>query len=230
MSATTGKQITIVADPQPGTTNTPFPSDRLPAFFPVEFSVSDDYPLAIPQQTAALVAQTERIIAAQNQLVNAMNAITDKMQGNLKMTTELDIAFSGLATSLTATQLLLSTAAASNIKTNDVANGRFNDSLSYKEEISKVNSQLPSTSEQIAESVIEAKAMTALAAEENTVTQAIQGVVTGFTTWIKSTEIYTSAKKFVTDIFDSMIAIIPNSWRSTANNAKAVSGDPTIGG
>lgn len=230
MSATTGKQITIIADPQPGTTNTPFPSDKQPAFFPVEFSVSDDYPLAIPQQTAALAAQTERIIAAQNQLVNAMNAITDKMQGNLKMTTELDIAFSGLATSLTATQLLLSTAVVNNIKTNDVANGRFNDTLSYKEEISKVDSQLPSTADQIAESVIEARAMTVLAAEENAVNQTIQGIVTGFTSWFKDTEFYTSAKKFVTDIFDSMTAIIPSSWRSKANNTKAVSGDSTIGG
>jgi hypothetical protein len=230
MSATTGKQITIIADPQPGTTNTPFPSDKQPAFFPVQFSVSDDYPLAIPKQTAALVAQTEKIIAAQNQLVNAMNAITDKMQGNLKMTTELDIAFSGLATSLTATQLLLSTAVTSNIKSNDVYNGKFNDTLSYKEEISEVNKKSQPATDQIANAVAEANSLTAAAAEENTVNQAIQGVTTGITNWVKSTEFYTSAKKFATDIFDSMTAIIPSSWRGKSNNVKAVSGDSTIGG
>jgi hypothetical protein len=230
MSATTGKKITVIADPQPGTTNTPFPDSKRPAFFPVQFSVTDNYPQAVITQTAALTKQTVLIIAAQNQLTNAINSITDKMQGHSKMLTEIDIALSGLATSLTATQLLLSTAVTNDIKTSDVASGRFNDTLSYKTEISETKDRLSPITDMISQSVAEGQTLTTLAAEENTVNQAIQGVTTGIINWVKDTEFYTSAKKFVTDIFDSMTAIIPSSWRGQSSNVKAVSGDPTIGG
>jgi hypothetical protein len=229
MSATTGKQITIIADPQPGTTNTPFPSDKQPAFFPVEFSVTDDHPLAIYGQTNTMLARNEIIMMGMIQLTNAMNSVADKIQANAKTTLDIDIALSGLATSLSMTQLLLSARVANSLKFNDVYNGKFNDVLKYKSEIDQVKKEIDPVEEQIANAVVEGKFMVAAAAEENTVIQFIQGAVNGLTGWFKDTAFYTSMKKYVDDIFESMTAIIPPSWRGKANNTKAVTGDSTIG-
>jgi hypothetical protein len=229
MSATTGKQITIIADPQPGTTNTPFPSDKQPAFFPVNFSVTDDHPLAIYGQTNTMLARNEIIMMGMIQLTNAINSVTDKIQANAKTTSDVDIALAGLATSLSMTQLLLSARVANSLKFNDVYNGRFNDTLEYKSEISQIDEKVAPAREQILESVAEGKILVAAAAEENTVNQVIQGAVNGLTGWFKDTAFYTSMKKYVDDIFESMTAIIPPSWRGKANNTKAVTGDSTIG-
>lgn len=229
MSATTGKKTIFVADPQPGTSNQPFPVGNLPPFVPVEITSVDEHPLAIYGQTNTMLARNEIIMMGMIQLTNAMNSIADRIQGELKMTTEINIALSGLATSLGMIQTSMAAKSSSNIKTNDVYNGKFNDTLPYKEEISKINSQLPPIEQQIAESIADGQIISEIAVKQVTVTQFIQGAVDGLTNWFKDTTVYTSAKKFVSDIFESIISIIPDSWRGVSNNSKAISGDSTIG-
>ena len=83
--------------------------------------------------------------------------------------------------------------------------------------------------EQISNAVLEGNVMVKVAAAENTVNQFIQGAANGLTSWFKDTAFYTSMKKYVDDIFESIMSIIPASWRGKANNTKAISGDSTIG-
>jgi len=229
MAATTGKKTEIVAFPQPGTTNTPFPSDRLPAFNPVSFSVVDDHPLSIALQAEAIEAQNLFLISVENQLNNSLNILADKEQANLKQMSNLVIALNGLSVALTKTQTLLSSRLANDVKFNDVYNGRFNDNLNYKLEIDEVKKSMPPVEEQIALSVAEGDIIVRAAAGENAVTQTIQGATNGITSWIKSTSVYNSVKKYVDETFDTIFSIIPSSWRSTTSNVKSASGDPSIG-
>lgn len=230
MSATTGKQITVVADPQPGTTNTPFPSDKQPAFTPVGFEIADDHFSQIIAQTTQLTARNERLISAQNQMSNAFNSLADKGQANLKLIKDIDIALSGLATSLTMTQYLLSTVITSNIKKNDIVQGSFNDTLEYGKEVKKINSQLPSSEAQFGEAVADGQVLVKVAAAENTIQVSLTSAAYSIVAWITESSVWTSIKKYFSDIFDTVVTnIIPSSWRSKANNVKAISGDPTIG-
>lgn len=229
MTATTGKKTEVVAFPQPGTTNTPYPSRKQPAFFPVSFTINDDHPLSITLQTAAIEAQNVFLISVENQLNNSLNILADKEQAILKQMSGLVIALNGLSVILTKTQALLAAKLANDVKFNDVYNGRFNDNLNYKSEIDSVKESMPPVEEQIAQSVSEGNIMVRAAAGENAVTQFIQGAVNGITSWIKSTSIYTSVKKYVDDIIDTILSLIPPSWRSSANNVKSASGDPSIG-
>lgn len=230
MSATTGKQITIVADPQPGTTNTPFPSDKQPAFTPVDFEISDDHFSQIIAQTTQISARNERLISGSNQLSNALNTMADKQQANTKLIKDIDIALCGLATSLTMTQTLLSALICSNIKKNDVMNGSFNNNLEYSKEIKEINSQLATTDQQIAQTVTDGAVLVKSAAVENTIQISITSAAFAIVGWISETAVWTSIKKYVTDIFDTVVTnILPSSLRGKTSNAKSVANDPTIG-
>ena len=118
-------QITTIANPQPGTTNTPFPAGPVPAFVPVTTTVVDTDAAAILNNTAAMAAPFTGKLSQIGTTIFYINAnlsnIIAQQRDIDKMIADLDAAVLAYAACISSQTKVISMKAASQIQTNNFA-------------------------------------------------------------------------------------------------------------
>lgn len=226
-----GQNTRIVAFPQPGTSNQPFPVGNLPPFVPVVTTITDTHTEAIidkttkltlllEQQNFILLAELAFISAALNQLNNNLSRLNDisiaqidavsNLETAILVKTSVDLS----ATALTATKLT------NQIKNNNLGMAINNESP----EVTSLNSQLE-------ENVRDSIKLNTIALTSSTVTSFINSTVDNAFNLISGTSVYKSISSWLSSARNAIVgAIIPSSLNTASSNAAAIAGQKNIVG
>jgi hypothetical protein len=226
-----GQKTTIVAFPQPGTSNRPFPVGNLPPFVPVITTITDTHTPAILDQTAkltaaltkenaALIAELVFIDAALNQINNNISELVDITTAQINAVSDLETALAVKA-AIESEKLALATAAATNqIKTNN-----------FGRAINKENPVVPPLDDQLREVINDGVNLNIISNVNNAVTSSINNTVTATGNLIAGTETVKGISAWLSSLKNSIIgAIFPPSPRQAASNSAAIAGVKTIPG
>lgn len=193
---------------------------------PGTVTIIDDAAAAIAAQTAAIVAQNQLLIAAQNQINNAINVIADRSENSSKTLSDLNIAISGIAVSLSKMNVLIAASASNQIKTNNFQVQATKDALTRS---GQPLPEMPPIAEQISETVTDSLSMNTAVTASGVLASYIQDSATAIGQWIASTAVYTTVEKWVSDQFDALTAsLVPPSPRTVQSNVNSMAGVPSI--
>ena len=216
-------QITVVANPQPGTTNTPVPAPPVPAFIPVVATGEDDLSVVATDELVALILLIEKSMIYMSNIYGMpgnMPAIENDVYVLAKTTSTVLDLFKTLQTSISdMNEAIIALAAARGMNSamiapliaNQIRTNNF--MMSVRDE----QPELPSTKDQfisnITESTIALEAATAQAASETMIRTSFSRLQT----WITETDTYQGivaalkkAKDSVLGFFDSAATKIKN--------------------
>jgi hypothetical protein len=227
-----GQGTKIIAFPQPGTSNTPFPVGNLPPFVPVVTTITDTHTAAIIVQTEKLIANFNSehfklqakiaidLAATLNQLNISIAKLSDVYEGQLKAISDLETMTTVKTSSTIKSNVLAATGITNQIKTNN-----------FGTVINKEKPIVPSSEQQFKESVAEAAAMitsnTVLSALVTFGTNSIERTAS----LIAGTETYKGISAWLTKQKDVILsAILPPSTGVIASNAASIAGQKIIPG
>lgn len=212
-----GQIQNIVATPQPGTTNTPFPAGPVPAFVPVTTTVTDTYGAAIIAQTAQQLIIYEKVYATLAQINNSIQAMIPQYES---VPDNID----------KAALPLLSWAGASGFNSvmdaartsNQIKKNNFDIAVSPE------TPEMPPMLDQMRESIVEANIMKATVRAETKVVEIVNGFTTSLQNWIIGTDTYTTFTTWLDDAKKRVFQLfLPPSAGSLEASAKLIASDPT---
>lgn len=196
-------QIQTIANPQPGTTNTPYPAGPVPAFVPVVTTIVDTDSVAILAKTAALVnplTSSLRTIEYTMFQINANIAGIIAQQRDIdKMIADLDAALLGYAATLTSQGKVVSMKASSQIQTNNFAR-------KVMDPENKV--VLPPIEEQMKTSMIEGIFLKDTAYTTGALTSFIIDQFRKANDWLLGTELYKTIKGWIQNKLEGIYAFL----------------------
>lgn len=192
------RQATIVAFPQPGTSNQPYPVGTLPPFVPVATSIVDTDAAAILAKTAALELTLLSVDSDLFSLNGNLAKYLEQQQAITKLIGEIDIAIQGYAAAISYQTTVVASAASNQIQTNN-----FNNAVTKDESV-----KMPSLPEQYTQTIQDAIL----------IKEAANGaaIVTNFATeqagktigWITGTETYKDTQGWVGRQVDRIKALL----------------------
>jgi hypothetical protein len=192
-------QIQTIANPQPGTTNTPFPAGPVPAFVPVTTTVVDVDAATILANTNLLFAKLQGIDATVFQINANISAIIAQQRDIDKMIADLDAALLGYAASITSQSKVVSMKAASDIQKNN-----FGRKMMDPED--KV--QLPPKEDQLKQSMIEGLFLKDTIYTSGVLTSFIIDQFRKANDWLVATELYKTIKGWVQKQLDGFYTFL----------------------
>jgi len=226
-----GQKTTIVAFPQPGTSNTPFPVGNLPPFVPVVTTITDTHTPAILDRTAkltaaltkensALIAELIFIDAALNQINNNISELVDLTTAQINAVSNLETALA-VKTAIESEKLALaSTAATNQIKNNN-----------YGRAINKENPVVPPLDDQLREVINDGINLNIVSNVSGALTSSINNTVTATGNLIAGTETIKGISAWLSSLKNSITgALFPPSPRQVVSNSAAIAGVKTITG
>jgi len=140
------RQATIVAFPQPGTSNQPYPVGNLPPFVPVNTTIIDTDAAAIIAKTAALELTLLSVDSDLFSLNSNLAKYLEQQQAITKLIGEIDIAIQGYAAAISYQTTVVASAASNQIQTNN-----FNNAITKDESV-----KMPSLPEQYTQTIQDA--------------------------------------------------------------------------
>jgi hypothetical protein len=226
-----GQKITVIAFPQPGTSNTPFPVGNLPPFVPVVTTITDTHTPAILDRTAkltaaltkensALIAELIFIDAALNQINNNISELVDLTTAQINAVSNLETALA-VKTAIESEKLVLaSTAATNQIKNNN-----------YGRAINKENPVVPPLDDQLREVINDGINLNIVSNVSGALTSSINNTVTATGNLIAGTETIKGISAWLSSLKNSITgALFPPSPRQVVSNSAAIAGVKTITG
>jgi hypothetical protein len=226
-----GQKTTIVAFPQPGTSNTPFPVGNLPPFVPVVTTITDTHTPAILDRTAkltaaltkensALIAELIFIDAALNQINNNISELVDITTAQINAVSDLETALVVKAAIESEKLALVSTAATNQIKNNN-----------YGRAINKENPVVPPLDDQLREVINDGINLNIVSNVSGALTSSINNTVTATGNLIAGTETIKGISAWLSSLKNSITgALFPPSPRQVVSNSAAIAGVKTITG
>lgn len=217
-----GQNIVGIAYPQPGTTNQPTPIKKVPAFFPVNFTVIDNYGAAVSAQTEVLIsllaslqlqignsATPGTLIACLSGINESLCAMADSRAAFSKTLNDLNFAIGSVTVSINQKVSILSM---------QVAN-KINDDNWHKK-VNGANPQLPDIEEQIKIVVKDALILEKTAEVSGSLSTMIKNTTEKIAFWITGTDIYKSVSAWIKTATNSVFAPILQSVTSIKNLIK----------
>ena len=204
-----GKYISI-ANPQPGTTNTPYPAGSTPPFSPVTVTVSTDHAYLIGVYYGEIIFLLEGIQASLNEINKGLREIDHYWKQIPPAVDNLPIAVASIAPNISNKSIILAAKATNQIKTNN-----FNVSLQKQ---AGVVVQEPVMATQILNGIKDANVMRQAVVAETAVVQTTTYAANTVVGWITGTETYKSIAEYFAKIKDRLLKnILP----ATAADAKS---------
>jgi hypothetical protein len=224
-----GQNTRIVAFPQPGTSNQPFPVGNLPAYVPVSTTITDTHTPAIINQTTKLSLALEQesffiqaelafISAALNQLNNNIARLADVTTAQISAVSNLEVVLGvKTVTEISKTSLAV-TAATNQIKTNN-----------FGRAITQEKPKLDTFEQQLRDSVKDAINLNTISALNSGVTSTINTTISATTGVIAKTETFKGLSSWFNSVKNTILsALFPPSAAQLASNAAAVAGVKNI--
>jgi hypothetical protein len=208
------RQATIIATPQPGTSNQPYPVGKLPPFVPVVTTIVDTDAAAIIAKTAALELTLLSVDSDLFSLNSNLAKYLEQQQAITDLIGAIDVAIQGYAASISYQTIMVASAASNQIQTNN-----FNNAVTKDESV-----KMPSLPEQYTQTIQDAIL----------IKEAANGaaIVTNFATeqagktigWITGTETYKDTQGWLGRQIDRIKALLfPPSPDTVVSQASAVS-------
>lgn len=226
-----GQNTRVVAFPQLGTSNQPFPVGNLPPFVPVVTTITDTHTEAIIDKTAKISTAMEQqnfsifaelvfIDAAINQLNNNIARLDDILTIQINSISNLEAAML-VKTSADITQTSLTATAL----TNQIKNNNFGRA------INKENPEVPSINSQLEESIRDSVNLNTVALAGSTITSFINTSIEKTAGVITGTGIYKTIASWLSSAKDAITgAILPASPNTISSNAASIAGQKNIVG
>ena len=214
------RQINIVATPQPGTTNTPFPAGPVPAFVPVTTTIVDTDAAAIVAQTTAFTTELVFMSSDLFYVRSNLESYVEQQQAINKAILDLDVAIQGLMAATSYRTSIVAAEASNQIQTNNFDNAVSNAS----------SLEMPNIATQLREGVVGAEIISTAAKTQGTITNFATEQAGRTVSWITGTEIYKDTSSWFKRQIDNLKNFIfPKSPKGVAQSGKSLSGtkDPS---
>jgi hypothetical protein len=212
---------TLIADPQPGTTNAPAPLGPIPAFAPVNATIVDDTAAAIALQTTALTAELVFIDAVINQINNNISEQVKMQESISKSLSALEIAFLSLTAVQSQKNVIQSMQTASVVQ-----KGAFDKAVSKEDPV------LPTQTEQLEEGVKTSFILNSATAARGLISTFVTAQSLTIVSLITGTETYKNVKSWLSKTLDfikqSAVSLYNKTVDAIKSNVKALAGDKTI--
>lgn len=206
-----GSLNVIIASPQPGTTNTPIPAPPVPAFIPVNVTITENPDLAIAELGPKIVLAYEKGYVSKAIALARLFGTLAQINGNLadlvtqeklktKNLQDISVAISSLGAAKARDALLQASLSASVIQNNN-----FQIAIAEQKEGPVV---VPPPEEQLKEGVIGATKLSSTANGTATLTQYIGDGISDLVKWATSTEVYKKVSGFVKKQIETILGYI----------------------
>jgi hypothetical protein len=220
--STLGGTYVSIANPQPGTSNQPYPVGILPPFVPVVTTIESDHAALIIAQSLVVDAILVKIHAC---LVEVNKSLRETKKFQTSIPPAVD-ALSPVVLSVTAgrtVQTAIRSATVSNqIKTNNFA-------VAVKKQAGD-NPELPSTIDQLTVSIVEATELTAASRITTAIGDFGNYVTSSITTYITGTDAYKTVVDYLKKAKDQLLGLIfPPTATDVKSSTQAVAGVPVPG-
>jgi dGTP triphosphohydrolase len=227
-----GQDTKIVAFPQSGTSNQPFPVGNLPAYVPVVTTITDTHTAAILDQTERLIANFNSehfklqakiaidLAATLNQLNINLAKLSDVYEAQSKAISDLEATYSVKVMTEVEKQSLTTTSSTNQIKFNN-----------YGRAINKENPKMPSIKEQFEETLVDSINLNTISSVNNLAVSSINSITNTATELITNTETFKGLSSWISNLKNTiMSAIVPPSPGVIASNAASIAGQKIIPG
>ena len=214
------RQINIVATPQPGTTNTPFPAGPVPAFVPVTTTIVDTDAAAIVAQTTAFATELVFMSSDLFYVRSNLESYVEQQKAINKAISDIDVAIQGLMAATSYRTAIVAAEASNQIQTNNFDNAVSNTS----------SLQMPSIPTQFKEEITGAGIIRAAANTQGTITNFATEQAGRTVSWIAGTETYKDTSGWIKRQIDALKNFIfPPTPKAVAQSGKALTGtkDPS---
>jgi len=213
-----GQNQRFIANPQPGTSNQPYPVGNLPPFVPVKCTLTDQMAEAILLRQQLLTFYNEtKLLTALSQLNNTVDRVSSTNGDIAKKYSEVLPGILSLASAITQKNAIMSAKIASDVRVNNFYQASFPGSV-----------QQPNISEQTETAIKEGLAMRSAARTAGIIEDQINSLTGSVLVWIRNTEIYKSVTDWLKKIKDSIFQIIlPPSPQAAVSASKTIAADPS---
>jgi hypothetical protein len=217
MAAGTLEQVTVIADPQAGTSNQPFPVGNLPPYVPVTTTIVDTSAASITAQTTALTLQLKLLHGALVQVNNNLAKMADESKVKTKSINDFNIGILGWASTKSNQSVTIAAAAAATAKSNN-----------FYRAASDAAPVMPSVDNQLKESITDAINLNVAATAQGAITSIITRQLIGIQNWITGTEVYKTVSGFIKAKLTTITSSISASVNRITSNVKAALGSKSL--